>query len=92
MPVKNSRSDDGQPFSRIDFFTEMGPLRPARRFLELNERSCLTFAMKQGDILCVGCGRFDLSALTHMTTIAFPIRISQQSIGVRAQEYPLVIN
>jgi hypothetical protein len=24
MPVKNARSDDGQPFSRIDFFTEMG--------------------------------------------------------------------
>jgi hypothetical protein len=27
MPVKNSRSDDGQPFSRIDFFTEMGKFR-----------------------------------------------------------------
>ena len=27
MPVKNSRSDDGQPFSRIDFFTEMGKCR-----------------------------------------------------------------
>jgi hypothetical protein len=27
MPVKNSRSGDGQPFSRIDFFTEMNPLR-----------------------------------------------------------------
>jgi hypothetical protein len=25
MPVKNSRSGNGQPFSRIDFFTEMGP-------------------------------------------------------------------
>jgi len=26
MPVKNSRSGNGQPFSGFDFFTEMGKI------------------------------------------------------------------
>jgi hypothetical protein len=30
MPVKNSRHGIGQPFSGIEFFTEMGEFRPAR--------------------------------------------------------------
>jgi hypothetical protein len=31
MPVKNFRSDDDQPFSSIDFFTEMGKFRNMSR-------------------------------------------------------------